>query len=673
MSMMDIEKDQPSNIIRITEDLVKLFNDGRSKPRNKVLAKQIFDNQVEYEAYYTENARLCHTNGKGSILGINIADLSGIHKDIIINKLKTNFYDVTFMNEFRCMINTIIDISDGDVESERARIHHFINDPKRFGEQSVFNFALRSDIRAVDNSGKSYDTFTGDMIVVKCPREPLNAKELIHELVVGVELSKLREYGCCGFSEVYDAWYCGAPVVNDKTNEVLNWCMNSEKPVSYVMYENIQNAKPIKDLVKDNSLECGPTTLKYLTQISLYLYLAEKFCGFSHQDAHDDNILLRKYSDKEFFIYCYFEDKDYYVPSPGSIATFIDYGMSRVILPDGTNVGKLDVTGSFANIDISSTDGTAIADIHKLLCFLLLRSILDKNEQLFYCISRLLGGYFYGTQNMTLDEANYLTLTQNPFRYHLPPDYVREKGWSIIGFIKYLYEYSKQVYGLIVMHESVPEGSLIFGNIDFPMSDPETTKEIIGLDIAEIPSLFDLEQSPDNIEIKERVMKHISTIVHNERLEISSILNSADPAAFIPLESTGEGILNEIEYANHAIESVAVVSNNCYLLLDKLKVYRCTNHIISAPILNELVLECQSKYSSNSVYIETIKNVLFENYRRLKIVIDEHVNSLQKLNSQNPKDNNLIASETKKYEVLFNLFDKYEKVISTLKKLGVTL
>lgn len=665
----------PSNITLFTKELVKLFNDGKSKPKDKVLAKQLFNAQVNYEAEYTERSRLCHTDGKRSLLGISIADLSGIHKESIIESLKTKFYDTTFMDEFRCMINTIIDISDGDTDSERARIHHFINDPKRFGAPSAYNFALRSDLHAVDNTGKGYDTFTGDMVVVKCPREPLNAKELIHELVVGVELSKLRKFGCCGFSEVYDAFYCGAAVVNDTTNEVINWCMNSDNPVSYVIYENIQNAKPIKDLAEDKTQECGPTTLKYLTQIALYLYLAERICGFSHQDAHDENILLRKYFDKEFWIFCHFEGKDYYVPSPGCIATFIDYGMSRVVLEDGTSVGKLDVTGGFANIGISSTDGTAISDIHKLLCFLLLRSLIDENEPLFIAISRLLGGYFYEKIDMTVEEATYLATKQNPFRYHLPPAYVREKGWNMVDFIKYLYEYSKQCYGLVVMHENIPEKSPVFGSFSV-MSDPVLVKNFVGLAVAEIPSLFDLEQSPDNVDIKERLLKHISTVIHNERLEISSILNSPDPAAFISLESTEDGILNEMDYATHAIESVAVVTNNCYLLLDKLKVYRCTNKILSTPLLNDLVVECQAKYSSNSIYIEDIKTTLIENYKKLQVVLNESkkkLNTTTNLPSQYDNTINLFEKRTKDYETFFNISDKYAKVISTLKKLGITL
>lgn len=661
--MMDVEP-LPSNIILITKELVALYNAGKVKPRDKVLAKKIFTDQANYEAEYTERSRLCHTDGHGSILGISIADLSGIHKDVIINKLKTKFYDTTFMNEFRCMINTIIDISDGDAESERARIHHFINDPKRFGSPSAYNFALRSDLRAVDASGKGYDTFTGDMVVVKCPREPINAKELIHELVVGVELSKLRQYGCCGFSEVYDAFYCGAPVVNDSTNEVISWCMNSDNPVSYVVYENIQNAKPIKDLAEDMSPECALTTLKYITQIALYEYLAEIVCGFAHYDAHDENILLRKYYDKEFWIYCPFEGHNYYVPTPGCIATFIDFGMSRVLLEDGTSVGKLDSTGGFANIGITSTDGAAISDIHKILSFLLLRSILGKNESLYYCVSRLLGGYFYNKFDITFEEANYIIYEQNPARYHIPPEFAREKGWNMVNFINYLYKYSKEIYGLEVMKETAPENALIFGNIDFPMTDPIKTGIEIGLGVAEIPSLFDLEQNPNNEKIKDRIVKHISNIIHNERLEISSILNSAAPAGFIPLESDQPGITKELEYAIHSIESASLVSNNCYLLLDKLKVYRMCDKILNNSLLSDLVNECQARYSSNSIYIESIKSVLIENYRKLQTVI---------LGS--PRDVPLNDVEVLKYGVhpLFNLYDKYSKVISTLKKLGVTL
>lgn len=659
---MDFIEPPQSNVVLLTKEIVKTFKDSKSKPRDKITAKRTFDNQVRIENDYLEKSRICHTNGNNSLLGIGINNISGMHKDIIREKLKTIFFDITFMNEYRCAINTIIDVSDGDEKSERERIHNFIDNPKRFGEVSAYNFALKSDIK----TGKNHDKFIGDMVVIKCPREPSSAKELIHELVVGVELSKLREYGCCGFSWVYDAFYCGPAIINDSTNEVINWCMNSKNPVSYVIYENIYNAIPLSEITKDKSENVASKTLKYLTQISLYLYLAELLCGFSHQDAHDDNILLRNYHDGEFFILCPFEDKEFYVPSPGAIATFIDYGMSRVVLNDGTSVGKLDSTDSMSKYAVLSNDGTVISDIHKILCFLLMKSIFEKNERLFVCLSGLLGGYFYGKVNMTVDEAQYLINMQFAERFNLFPDYVRSKGWNIVSFIKYLYEYSKHFFNLTVMHETLPKGSLVFGNFspktgkalskgnDFYLdSDPIKMKNEIGLNSSNISTLFDLQQNPNNDKIKENVVNNMNEIIHNEKIEISSILNSKVYAGFIHLDTKKEDILKELEYAIHSIESVAIISNNCVVLFDKIKLYKSINNILNSSLLNDLISECQNKYNKDIKYIESVKYSLFENYKKIKVAMNGKIED-----ADNP---------------LFNLYDKYAKTVDILLKIGVKI
>ena len=116
------------------------------------------------------------------------------------------------MEEIRCLINTIIDIENGDGISERKRIQHFMETLKRFGSPSAYNFALKGEL-TTDSNNKNYHKITGDMFVIKCPREPINAKELIHELVCGTKaLNNLRQY-IPNFSYVYDAFYCDAPIV----------------------------------------------------------------------------------------------------------------------------------------------------------------------------------------------------------------------------------------------------------------------------------------------------------------------------------------------------------------------------------------------------------------------------------------------------------------------------
>jgi hypothetical protein len=694
-----------SNSIRASNILVKEFEKLIQIPIDKDKAKNEFKKQVEYEANYLEKTRLCHTNGDGSILGISIRNISSINKKNILHALRTKFFDPVFMDEVRCMINTIIDMSDDDEESERARIHEFINKPKRFGTPSSYGFALMTDLKTSQDKG--YDLYNGEMVVVKCPREPSNAKELIHELVVGVELSKLRKYGCCGFSYVYDAFYCGAPIVNDKTNEVISWCMNSNNSVSYVIYENIQNSKPIKSLVKDYSDKSCLNFIKYMTQIALYEYLAEIKCGFCHHDAHNDNILLRHYHDKEFYIPCIFDDKTVYVPSPGSIATFIDYGMSTITTEDGIRVGKLDISGRNNALGISANYAAAISDIHKLLCFMLRDSIYANNLPLTECISGILGSYFYGQDDMTIDECNIIVEKQSKSYYYINQNIIEKTDWNMRSFIKSLYNYSREKYGLDNMLLEPPSDALIFGKIDLSPV-PIINQEIIKLEIPEVPSLFDLYQSPDNEEIKQNIIKNIIEVINKERSIITPALTSSDGIAFIQFyDKNRERITEMLDIITISMDSFASVIDNLYILKEKLKVYDIVETTLSTPFLTKLYNECKTKHDKLSHYIENIKPVLIKNFNRLKHILSDTFKKSKINNFINNKINNLKPEEITEYkricksnecvfndlekaltkdeidkfmekyddytesekygeDTLYNLYDKYNNIVSTI-------
>lgn len=643
-----------SNSVIITDILVKDFKDGGKMPRKTQKAIERFNTQVAYEENFKEENRICHADGTGSILGISASDLSGIHKDVIIKNLKERFHDYNFMNEFRCMINVIIDMPDSKNNSERSKIHQFIESPKRFGAKSAYSYALRSDLKSSEDSGKvkkKHDFFKGDMVVIKCPREPSSSKELIHELAVGLRLFELRKYGCCNFSMVYDAWYCGAPVVDDKTNEVISWCMNSDNPVSYVAYENIQNAVPIEDIVKDISDDTAIKTAMYLMQIALALNMAKAFAGFQHYDAHTGNILLRNYHDDVFYIYYPFMGKQYYVPTPGAIATFIDYGMSRIIMEDGTSVGKLDYTGYFTNIGITPDDGDVISDLHKLICLLLAGAVDNKNEKLVQFLSQIIHFYFYKDEEFSGDGISYILNEQIPTIYHVPPKFVEILEWDIEEFIVFLNDYSKEVFGVDLLLEEIPENAKIFGNAAH-FKDPEEIKEEIGLDVAEVPTLFDLAQDPSNKKILENVKKNINEILHNETLEIISILNGCSTCAFPSLDSGRKAITEELEYATSTIESVAKVVTSFFKISEKLKIYNALIGILDNKTLNGLVAKCQSKFDSNMAYIERIKKTLLENWKKIDAVMTG-------------------PDSKKEDDVLFNLHDKYKNTLSGLRSMSL--
>lgn len=670
-----------SNIDQMTLDIFKIYNEGAKKERDTKESIERFNSQIKYEDNYKESSRVCHTDGVGSILGISVNDLSGIHKDAIIKGLKNSFYDYNFMNEIRCMMNLIIDIKDGDGESERSRIHRFISDPRRFGAPSAFNYAMRTDLISNNKSDKKHDTSFGEMVVVKCPREPSSAKELIHELCVGIRLFELRKYGCCNFSMVYDAWYCGAPVVNDKNNEVNSWCMASDSPVSYVAYEMIHDAKPIEVIAKDKTPGIAVKAAKYFMQMALAEYLAQGLAGFQHYDAHPGNLLLRPFWKEEFFIYYGFEGNEYFVPSPGEIVTFIDYGMSRVIMEDGTSVGKLDASGAFKNSCVADPDdGDVLGDIYKLMCALLNISIYYNNNELSIFLGRILNDFFYRDQNPNWNNLKKNLNDQKSSVYLLPPKYIREKGLNISDFINYLRSYTSENYNVELMHTSAPEGAKIFGHSDHFKDEPEIKKEI-GLEIAEIPTLYDLSISilsskGIDSKIMSNVSKNIITVLHNELISINSILNNNNRTGVIVLESGRINIEHDKEYTINAIEIVAKVIDNCYKIGEKIKSYKVCLPFIDNPDLNVLIDKCNKFLNSNISYIERIKSTLVSNKDKIKNAMKEQRNDFVFIKRDQKAPNGVIGvyeGEDPPVDPLFNLMDKYETTINNLKSIFVEI
>ena len=660
---------------KLTMTIIDMYNDGLKLPSNTSESIARFNEQVKYEESYKENNRVCHTDGHGSILGISVSDLSGIHKNIIIDGLKRKFYDYNFINEIRCMMNLIIDMEDGDGESERSRIHRFIADPKRFGAPSAYNYAMKSDFVSEEDYGKEnkkHDIFKGEMVVVKCPREPSSAKELIHELCVGLRLFELRKYGCCNFSMVYDAWYCGAPVVNDTTNEVNNWCMTSDNPVSYVAYEMIHDAKPFNDIAKDKSTDINVKMAKYLMQMCLSEYLAERFAGFQHYDAHGGNVILRPFptvtKDNNgniiksevlpFYMYYPFEGKECFVPTPGEVVTFIDYGMSRIIMEDGVSVGKLDASGRFKNSHIANPDdGNVLGDVYKLICAILSSSMYYSNNPLTIFLAEILNGFFFRDNkfdwNVISETLNY----QSELVFLLPPPLIRERGLNIIDFINYLHDYALNYLNVELLYATPSPNEKIFGYAEHFESEDKVRHEI-GLEISEVPTLYDLSiaissQSNSVNQLLTNVNKNIDVIIHNETIAISSIINTNSARAFIVLESTRKEIEEEKEIASRNIEIVAKVVNNCYELIEKLKVYNICKSTINNKLLDDLILRCQKNLNRDIKYIENIKSHLFLNANKITKAMKE--------------------PSTEKDDPLFNLNDKYEKTISALKKISITL
>lgn len=642
-----------SKAVVLTDIFTEEYEGRLNKSKKTKQSIDIFNNQVKYESELSKHSRICHTDGNNSLLGTSLDEVSGINQAKVIEKLKTDFGNYNLMECVRCCINTIIDIKNDDEESERARIHEYIQNPKKFGASSRFNFALRTDIKTLDQTGipeKNYHKFNSNMLVIKTPREPSNSKELIHEECVGISATNSYRMKMPFFSYVYSSFECGGVVIDDETNDVLSWCMNTDNPVSYVAYENIQNPISFGDLTKNKDQNIVNDTLMYLFHIAIALCYGDEQNGFVHGDCHNENVILREYSNSPFYFILPFNGVDYAVPCPGRIPTFIDYGMSRVITNDGVSIGKLDSTGRFANIGFPHNDGTAIADIHKLLCFMIRNCLVNDNNNLLKCLCELLGGYFYSDIDISFEDILYIIENQFPQRYHVAPDIVRELKWEIHDFTEYLNEFAKIKHELSLLNTEIPPGYNVFGQFS-PQSETfvELKKEL-EIEIPKIPSLFDLSELPNNEKIKENVLKNLDVIIQEEWIEVNSIVNDISGTGFYPVVNKRQ-VLESMDYLLHGIDSISKITDNVYKLISKMKVYDNVEKIVNTDSLSKLRKCVQKKKDADSAYIKRIRDALDDNFKLIKEISD----------SEGGQEN-----EENKF---YNLFNKYDIVFDSLKKL----
>jgi len=310
--------------IKQLHDTILVYFHNKKEKTRKYFQKNItrIDSQISFEASFVEQKRKC---SKAT------SKLSGLNKDVLLEKLENEFYSSNLMEEMRCIINLIVSPTGGKI-NEYERINYFFSETKQFGEVSSSGIALRSSL----SSKKS--KYNGDLIVIKCPQDPNDSYELTHEACVGLVLNNLR-HKIPNFCYVYDSFNCSSPWINQETRKVLNWCITDKNVVNYVVYENINNSKPFKkwsqipnkdkniieeikyfshwnpqilELIPEinagdkqsilefkNELKYNKTLefLLYYLQFLFALDYANVAYDFTHYDCHDENILIRKYSD----------------------------------------------------------------------------------------------------------------------------------------------------------------------------------------------------------------------------------------------------------------------------------------------------------------------------------------------------------------------------------------
>jgi hypothetical protein len=205
--------------------------------------------------------------------------------------------------------------------NERGR--EYIKDLNEF-KSSIYGVTLTETLKNTKSDAKN-------LFIIKISKKPKYNDDIIHECIVGFYgTNKLRDVGIPNFAYVVGAFSGSGPFYNDK--KVISFIDSMKNPINYVIYENISPAITLDEYCKTCSAE---DFLLYYCQIIYALLYANKEIGFTHYDAHTNNILMRIVHKQPFYIaYPDLEDEDKkrYFLSNGMIPTFIDYGMSHITI-----------------------------------------------------------------------------------------------------------------------------------------------------------------------------------------------------------------------------------------------------------------------------------------------------------------------------------------------------
>lgn len=695
-----------SKVELITQEMINYFNSGAQKPWNTQEDTNRYNNQVKYEDSLLSKLRICHTSGNKSIMGISIGDLDKSNTKVLSDYIQKNSHDINVMEATRCFLNTIIDIEDDNGESQRGRINKFITHLQKFGANSAYGFPLRGKIKTTN----TYHELSDDLIVVKCPREPSNSSELIHELCIGLEgLNALRGRGEDGsaavpfFAYVFDAYYCSPPIIetsndgNKKKNEVIEWCMSGENPVAYVIYENVTNAIPFADVSKDNSEKNISDVLLSLISFSIGLKHAQHKLKYCHCDLHTDNILWKLVSKEDMFIELPYNGKNIKVLSSNRIPIAIDYGMNRMVTKDNKIIGKLDKSGFFKNIGVAYEKPNAIADMHKLLCFILMNAVQDGNDLLKDIIYIILK-YFYDSPlvnaNNGIENNDILTILQyqNPFKYNFPIELAERLNWNLDYLIEHMRNVYTQIFEIdpLCMNENEEHNISIkykqrFGieNIQEKLKtygsnhitlDLEEVKQIL-TNVTEttcdenycfenIPTLFSLVNSPNELQKNKKLIQdNMDYVFSREETELNKYCIDNINLLLINIPTQNKELLDSsLEQFEKSIIKVAETLDLLVKVNTYITTYQSALKIIQSKSIKKLLKKANRYFSKYIEQFFYIRNGIFDGHKFLsKLIFDKELD--KNMNSEELK----LASNSKYY----NLFYNYQTVRSIFIDLNI--
>lgn len=230
----------------------------------------------------------------------------------------------------------------------------YLNMMKRIGDKSAYGVVLESDLNINDA------ILVKDKFLIKVPindGDPRNDKDMEIEYYIGLRgVNNVRRL-IPNFMFTYSMFDCGTPHLS-KSGEVVSFC--TDKVIAkYVVIERVP-----KPLNTDRYFKrCDrQQMITLLLQVALALKMAEEMIGFTHNDLHSGNVLIRDMGENVKVTYMC-NNKKYEVASRYQ-PVIIDYGRSAV----NTSYGRIAAATS-SNLPSIYPEPHAVGDFFRFMCY----------------------------------------------------------------------------------------------------------------------------------------------------------------------------------------------------------------------------------------------------------------------------------------------------------------
>lgn len=244
--------------------------------------------------------------------------------------------DANILRTLMCVNNSAISFPTQAGFGRNYKIWRYFTQLQQIGGESASGYAFSTGVRSVSDKSNNFDS----PFVVKSPRKNLGEARIgpLHEYFVGAFGTNSLRNIIPNFSFVFGYFLCSPPFIGkeygQKENTALTYCQNlsPDNQVMYLIYENVKNSMTLREFIQRG---CSVTDyLNILTQIVLSLNFAYSKIGFSHNDLHVENILVRRLNSPITIRYPLDNNNDkFWNLTVSWVATFIDYGRSIIRYP----------------------------------------------------------------------------------------------------------------------------------------------------------------------------------------------------------------------------------------------------------------------------------------------------------------------------------------------------